>query len=613
MDRSIGSVGLRALVAAFIAVVVLAATLAMGRAQTPAAQAKTMLVLDASGSMWGRIGRVEKIAVARSVIADLMSDWDQSIHLGLTAYGHRRKGDCTDIETLIPVGGASAARIPDIVNRISPKGKTPLSDAVRRAAEDLRYTEQAATVILVTDGLETCNADPCAVAEALEDAGVNFTAHVIGFDITEEESRSVRCVAELTGGEYHSAHTADELRRALESTRKAAAPPPPAALPPPRVQPPAPPVQEAKARPAEPLPPPETDKVRLALVEGGPLLEADDFMMPNGNVSRPAEFSFFDTLDTGAPDGERVAHSEGWQGVADVQPGDHVVRVKFGLVEQDAPLTVRGDGTRHVVALNAAIIRLNPIVSEGALTASNAITWSAFAGNDATSEALGTQLDQGLGGFFVLPPGAYFMTGRISGVAKAFPLNVVAGDNISIDVDLRSGTLNARAVLAEGGAAATGYFKWDAYSVAADGRSRGELLVSGVPSATTKLELPAGPNIIVFRDKVVEREFVVDIAAEQTHNRDFPIDAGVLQYRVVDADGKVVSGYPRIDIYPRGADTSTDSVFGKLGNTGPAGRAYVPAGSLDIVVRFAAGQREYSLPFEIRAGETKAVDLIMGG
>jgi hypothetical protein len=100
---------------------------------------------------------------------------------------------------------------------------TPISAAVRMAAEQLRYTEQKATVILVSDGEETCNADPCALGKELEAAGVDFTAHVVGFDIAKgsKADRQLQCLAANTGGKYVTAKDAGELNRALQSVAKA--------------------------------------------------------------------------------------------------------------------------------------------------------------------------------------------------------------------------------------------------------------------------------------------------------------------------------------------------------------------------------------------------------
>ena len=187
----------------------------------------TILVLDASNSMWGQIDGVNKIVIAREVITDLLTQIPENMELGLTMYGHNRRGDCSDIETMVAPGLNNREEIARIVNSVNPRGRTPLSDAVIQAAEELRYTENAATVILVSDGRETCDADPCAVGRALEEAGIDFTAHVIGFDVDEPEGiAELQCLAENTGGQFLTASNAEELALALTQVTTAPAPPP---------------------------------------------------------------------------------------------------------------------------------------------------------------------------------------------------------------------------------------------------------------------------------------------------------------------------------------------------------------------------------------------------
>jgi Ca-activated chloride channel family protein len=185
---------------------------------TAAPPQDVMLVLDASGSMWGRIDETPKIQIAKDVISDLLNSWDTSIRLGLMAYGHRRKGDCADIEVLVPIAEVDAKAMMSKVSPLNPRGKTPISASVKQAAEALRYTEDRATVILVSDGLETCDADPCALAKQLEETGVDFTTHVIGFDLKEEEFKALQCLATETGGAFLNASTAADLSAALEET-----------------------------------------------------------------------------------------------------------------------------------------------------------------------------------------------------------------------------------------------------------------------------------------------------------------------------------------------------------------------------------------------------------
>src|SRR3989344_766523 len=192
----------------------------LGAAQGAQPPARVILVLDASGSMWGRIGDKTRIEIARETVAGLMKDWDPAIELGLMAYGHRREGDCKDIELLVPVSKTDPARIVKTVNTLHPKGKTPLSDAVRLAAERLDYRKSKATVILVSDGGESCGAGPCAVGAALKKAGADFTVHVVGFDVEKEERTGLGCLAKNTGGQFFAAKDATELKAALATAVK---------------------------------------------------------------------------------------------------------------------------------------------------------------------------------------------------------------------------------------------------------------------------------------------------------------------------------------------------------------------------------------------------------
>ena len=150
------------------------------------AQGKILFILDGSGSMRAKMGNKDKIAVAKEVMTKLIKELPDNVQVGLEVYGHLRKDDCNDIEVLSPVGTASKELIKQI-QAINPKGKTPITKSLELAAEQLEAVEEETTIVLISDGQETCEADPCAALKALKDRGIKVKIHVVGFGVTKEE------------------------------------------------------------------------------------------------------------------------------------------------------------------------------------------------------------------------------------------------------------------------------------------------------------------------------------------------------------------------------------------------------------------------------------------
>ena len=181
---------------------------------------RAVIIFDASGSMWGQINGVTKLEIARDALKNVVREWNPSVELGLTVYGHRTKGDCNDIESIIPVGKIDKNRVIRTVMSIKPKGKTPISRSLRKVAEEIKYTEEKATIILISDGKETCDPDPCGTAKELEAQGIDFVTHVIGFNVDKKTSEQLECIANATGGEYFSAKNASALNKAMKVIAK---------------------------------------------------------------------------------------------------------------------------------------------------------------------------------------------------------------------------------------------------------------------------------------------------------------------------------------------------------------------------------------------------------
>ncbi|GAB2186480.1 VWA domain-containing protein [Roseibium sp. LAB1] len=178
-----------------------------------------LFVLDSSNSMWGQIDGTAKAEIARSAFEGFVADLPDGTMAGVMAYGHRRKADCGDVETLVPVSELDRAKLVQSVKALTPRGKTPITETLRQAAELLAQNDRPGRLILISDGIETCGGDPCALAEALAKSGVDFKAHVIGFDIASKADQAkIACIAHLTGGTYWNARDADGLAEALKES-----------------------------------------------------------------------------------------------------------------------------------------------------------------------------------------------------------------------------------------------------------------------------------------------------------------------------------------------------------------------------------------------------------
>lgn len=202
---------------------VLTVVLSLPVAAEDAAPTRLLLILDASGSMWGQVEGENKIVIARRVLGELVSGLPDGAEVGLIAYGHRRKGDCDDIETVVPLGPLDRDALMTKVNGLNPKGKTPITASLLRAFEHVRAAGGPVTVLLLSDGLETCGGDPCEEVRAARQNGAQFLMHVVGFDVEQEDVSQLECAAQAGGGLYLGARNAGELKDALDQAVEAPA------------------------------------------------------------------------------------------------------------------------------------------------------------------------------------------------------------------------------------------------------------------------------------------------------------------------------------------------------------------------------------------------------
>jgi hypothetical protein len=177
------------------------------------------IILDLSGSMKSALGKSTRIATARRVLHDVITKIPADFHVGLRAYGHRygsrQAQTCTDSELVVAIQPLNRDRLLAMVDAKQPRGETPLVYSVLQAAGDLKAAG-GGSVILITDGEESCHGDAAAAARELKASGAAINLQILGFTLGGQQvERELTRFAEGTGGRYFGAQDGEQLGTAL--------------------------------------------------------------------------------------------------------------------------------------------------------------------------------------------------------------------------------------------------------------------------------------------------------------------------------------------------------------------------------------------------------------
>jgi len=337
LSRSIAVSGLAALFAAAMSAI---------PAPVSAQDDKVMLIVDSSRSMWGHIDGVNKVVHARKALERVFKRNRETFQLGLMAYGHQKKAGCDDFGVLKPVGGIDAKGYARAVNGIAPKGSTPLAAALDAASDEMVKEGGAKHIVLMSDGLDNCDGDPCAVAEKLARSVPQMTLHTIAFDKADERAtlEKLSCVSSPSGGVFKTATSREELDAAFDAIAARISAPPKRPDNPPRTAMP-------DADPDAPVP------IKLTAYISG----------DEERINRNLVWRIF--AGRAGDDGRYELFHEfrKAQPTVELKPGAYFVHVSWGMAHSTKRLEVApGQPAHEQVVVKAGAIRLNARQTSGA-------------------------------------------------------------------------------------------------------------------------------------------------------------------------------------------------------------------------------------------------------
>lgn len=178
---------------------------------------RILFILDASNSMNATWGTQTRIDAAKELLAQTVDSLKgtPNLEIALRVYGHQSPitatyQDCNDTKLEVPFGSNNYDKIKYRIRSIEAKGTTPIARSLEAAAGDFPDQTSRNVIILITDGLEACDNDPCVIARKLKEKGVKVTPFVIGLSMDLSYLEKFNCI-----GTYADAETKDAFRNVL--------------------------------------------------------------------------------------------------------------------------------------------------------------------------------------------------------------------------------------------------------------------------------------------------------------------------------------------------------------------------------------------------------------
>jgi hypothetical protein len=178
------------------------------------------IVLDVSGSMNQKLGDGTRWKTALAMLEEVVRELPEDLNVGLRVYGHRHSSKsaetCKDTQLVVPIGKLDRERVVKAASKLRPRGETPLIYSSLQAVNDLKAAG-GGSVILITDGEESCGGDAVAAATEIKNSGVDVTLNIVGFTLTGEKVEAeLGTLAASTGGRYFGAQDGAQLSRAVK-------------------------------------------------------------------------------------------------------------------------------------------------------------------------------------------------------------------------------------------------------------------------------------------------------------------------------------------------------------------------------------------------------------
>jgi len=542
-----------------------------------------IVVFDGSGSMAGNIEGVRgsKIVLAREALRRALGKVAPQTRVGLAAFGHRR-GDCGDVELLRPLEPLDVARFADALDKVSPRGRGPLTTALREAAKSLPAGPGKKSLVLIHDDADNCQQNVCAAAEELRRAAI--VVEVVGLGLRPADAAAMACLPQATGGRLFNARSAEQIAAHLEealrltgndgegidraATAALAAPqsaPPPAAVP----------------------------------AEGPPALYMRALLVPGTEpIGLPLDWTVFSERAGGAV----LFEARALNPHVPAKPGHYVVEVRDGAVAARQEIDVDDRPTVVNVVLNAGTLQVKAQAQKSAAPLGDAIVWVSEAGqatDGRRQSAPPLAMFRGGEGLLLLPAGRYLVHVEQGLVRAERSVVVPPGSAGRIDIPLNA----ARLLLSAAGQDAAGAGEVVVFAVVEDDPDapKGRREVVRSTGRQADFVVPPGTYYVVARAGSVEARERLAVGPGDVVRRTLTLAAG----RLALATKVAGAGWGADELVSYRVERVDSAAPEAIVTSRPAPVLALMSGRYRVVSRLGTVNARAVRDVEVRAGQTQ--------
>ncbi len=484
---------------------------APANAETPT---ETIVILDGSRSMWGRLERKRKYNIAVDAVEKILHHRTGKVPLGVIAFGHLRKKSCQSVEIIQDVSLSKTEESLVKLQKFRPRSFAPISRAMEIAAKKLDHENNPARLVLIVDGRDNCRKDPCKTLENIRKTSYDLSVKVIGLGMRKKDALRFQCFKKNNADSFDIVNTQKDLLTALFVATGTN--------------------QQLEPEPTYKRPKINENQITSHLKGNSRIKLLAVLSEGTAPVRQGVTWKVYKAITDSSFRGRPLAQSSESQPVIPVKPGKYIIEATFGLATTEAVVLAPQSGSlAHIINLNAGTLQIETKEKSDGETLEG-VFYSIYKLNEYSQPGqrpIARSNDSITN--FSLKSGKYLIIATHGGNRLKSIATIQAGEHAKLTLEMKTGILKLLTVASKGAEPLERIFysvyKYDSSINAEDLKPQDE--VSRTAASQPSLRLPAGRYIVKAEHDLAHAFQHVLVKPGQTTSAEINLKASTLKIR----------------------------------------------------------------------------------